>query len=621
MMERRNKILKYGLLFAISIFLVMWMVWILRENQLEADIPYSFLKKIEKEAEKGNLFFYLKSLQTGEKLSKEELYGYEEEETLKELFQLEEKKREEYIKEYSTEYWKLDLEQDGIEDLVQIQQGSGWVESVCFYDGQKEGGFVRSYVENRRDDDIQEVMFLSYKGKTYYALLRPAEERRNSGMDIVEVYPIEQGKLKKGIGIQTRWKELKVIEEEYKEESYQELIERLKEKEMEYVAYMNGDKNVIIGEGEEEIGLPEGIEENKKSKEYEGWYKSDLNNDGDLEYYQKEKKGFSKEQIQYEKELEVNLFLDGEEKSLEKVLHLRYYEENIRKKTFWVEKVKGKNIVCILKREKKGEGKGIKIDCYVTEGGETAERVARIRYEGIPSGVCKWEEKEGEKKGYYIWEEPERNATGEEIKIIQIGGLEEKEKEERINEVIYESIMSLEREGYEANFKGRAEILYRTDRYLCLKIEGEEIVEYPRKLDTSAWSGWKEEKNTQKMYLLIDIKEGKRLRLEDVVKMEEFAEGLEKEEIPIIETKVDTYLLELMLREWTEEEMREELRECNIGEKEYLEEKGEKKYTMKNQFFITEGRFYLLFEAYEETAVVFRWEDIEEYLKIELEEK
>ena len=41
--------------------------------------------------------------------------------------------------------------QDGIEDLVQIQQGSGWVESVCFYDGQKEGGFVRSYVENRRD--------------------------------------------------------------------------------------------------------------------------------------------------------------------------------------------------------------------------------------------------------------------------------------------------------------------------------------------------------------------------------------------------------------------------------------------------------------------------------------
>ena len=260
-MERRNKMLKYGLLFAISIFLVMWMVWILRENQLEADIPYSFLKKIEKEAEKENLFSYLKSLQTGEKLSKEELYGYEEEETLKELFQLEEKKR----KEYSTEYWKLDLEQDGIEDLVQIQQGSGWVESVCFYDGQKEGGFVRSYVENRREDNIQEVMFLSYKGKTYYALLRPAEERRNSGMDIVEVYPIEQGKLKKGIGIQTRWKELKVIEEEYKEESYQELIERLKEKEREYIAYMNGDKNVIIGEGEEEIGLPEGIEENKKS--------------------------------------------------------------------------------------------------------------------------------------------------------------------------------------------------------------------------------------------------------------------------------------------------------------------------------------------------------------------
>ena len=67
-----------------------------------------------KEAEKENLFSYLKSLQTGEKLSKEELYGYEEEETLKELFQLEEKKR----KEYSTEYWKLDLEQDGIEDLV-----------------------------------------------------------------------------------------------------------------------------------------------------------------------------------------------------------------------------------------------------------------------------------------------------------------------------------------------------------------------------------------------------------------------------------------------------------------------------------------------------------------------
>ena len=87
-MERRNKMLKYGLLFAISIFLVMWMVWILRENQLEADIPYSFLKKIEKEAEKGNLFSYLKGLQTGEKLSKEELYGYEEEETLKELFQL-----------------------------------------------------------------------------------------------------------------------------------------------------------------------------------------------------------------------------------------------------------------------------------------------------------------------------------------------------------------------------------------------------------------------------------------------------------------------------------------------------------------------------------------------------
>ena len=616
-MERRNKILKYGLFFAISIFLVMWMVWILRENSLEVDIPYSFLKKIEKEAEKGNLFSYLKGLQTGEKLSKEELYGYEEEETLKELFQLEEKKR----KEYSTEYWKLDLEQDGIEDLVQIQQGSGWVESVCFYDGQKEGGFVRSYVENRREDNIQEVMFLSYKGKTYYALLRPAEERKNSGMDIVEVYPIEQGKLKKGIGIQTKWKELKVIEEEYEEESYQELIERLKEKEREYIAYMNGDKNVIVGEGEEEIGLPEGIEENKKSKEYEGWYKSDLNNDGDMEYYQKEKKGFSKEQIQYEKELEVNLFLDGKEKSLEKALHLRYYEENIRMKTFWVEKVKGKNIVCILKREKKGEGKGITIDCYITKGEKTAERVARIRYEGIPSGVCKWEEKEGEKKGYYIWEEPERNATGEEIKIIQIGGLEEKEKEERINEVIYESIMSLEREGYEANFKGRVGILYRTDRYLCLKVEGEEIVEYPRKLNSSGWSGWKKERNTQKMYLLIDIKEGKRLRLEEVIKMEEFAEGLEKEEIPIIDEMIDTFRLIITLREWTEEEIREELRECNIGEKEYLEEKGEKKYTMKNQFFITEGRFYLLFEAYEETAVVFRWEDIEEYLKIELEEK
>ena len=57
------------------------------------------------------------------------------------------------------------------------------------------------------------------------------------------------------------------------------------------------------------------------------------------------------------------------------------------------------------------------------------------------------------------------------------------------------------------------------------------------------------------MYLLIDIKEGKRLRLEEVVKMEEFAEGLEKEEIPIIETKVDTFRLELMLREWTEEEI------------------------------------------------------------------
>ena len=27
----------------------MWMVWILRENSLESDIPYSFLKKIEKE--------------------------------------------------------------------------------------------------------------------------------------------------------------------------------------------------------------------------------------------------------------------------------------------------------------------------------------------------------------------------------------------------------------------------------------------------------------------------------------------------------------------------------------------------------------------------------------------
>ena len=84
---------------------------------------------------------------------------------------------------------------------------------------------------------------------------------------------------------------------------------------------------------------------------------------------------------------------------------------------------------------------------------------------------------------------------------------------------------------------------------------------------------------------------------------------------------IDTFRLIITLREWTEEEIREELRECNIGEKEYLEEKGEKKYTMKNQFFITEGRFYLLFEAYEETAVVFRWEDIEEYLKIELEEK
>ena len=100
--------------------------------------------------------------------------------------------------------------------------------------------------------------------------------------------------------------------------------------------------------------------------------------DGDMEYYQKEKKGFSKEQIQYEKELEVNLFSDGEEEQLEEVVGLIYNVENIRMKTFWVEKVKGKNIVCILKREEKGKGKGIKIDCYVIEGGIVAERPSFI---------------------------------------------------------------------------------------------------------------------------------------------------------------------------------------------------------------------------------------------------
>lgn len=627
-MERKNriKICNYSVLIIVGIVFILGIMFAIKKRNVvlentTSEIPNSLLHRIGKEAEQENLFFYLLELQAGIPLSKEELYAYREEESLENLFLLEENKiRRDYCR-----YWKVDMDNDGVEDLIQLQKDDYYgIENTCFYKGNADGTFSESYIQNHKDSKVEGAFFISYEGKNYYILLRPAKAERERGMDIIEIYLLENGKIKTGMAVQLEWKDLKIEEAQWnglkqigtQEESeiYKELMEKIKEKKEDYLSYMNGESNVILGGGEKEVVLPEGIKENKASKAYGGWYESDLDNDGEQEYYQKEKKGFTPGKVWYTRKMVVNLLSEQNGEQFSSILSL-YAGDDFDIKTFWVEEIRGKNILCILGREEKQNG--IKIVCYLKEEKEQM-KMGELSYRGVYGSSCKWQEKEG-KKGRYWWEKKEQNAERKELKILQIGGLEDKILEEKINEVLWKNVMELETEGYEANFEGSPIILYESERYLCIRVEGKEPVEYPRKLDTDLWGGWKAEKNTQKMYLVLDLKEGKRISLDEIIEIEAFAEGLKKKEIPMIEKAVDSFQVTRMLEKWTEEEIKEELRECSIGEKEYLEERGEKKYTMKNTFFIEEGMLKILFEAYEETALNFQWEDIEKYLKVENE--
>lgn len=276
----------------------------------------------------------------------------------------------ERIEESGGMFLRTDGDNDGIEDLFAwiSDGGSAGNNSRVFLKGQKDGSFVRTDVW---EDITQELIFIEFEGKNY--LLETTYNYYKKFTDGFLVSCFQDGIccerayiLLTDDGYET--------DIELSDSDYEELAHKIAgmadegfEKDYSY------DWLFDIGNGEVKDDAPEGLEDTHRG----AYYRSDINNDGEEEWYTK--CIFYPSSLSAYMYLEDSLYLDGNSESEELLAYYGLECEGVPL-AFWVEHVEetDKQIVCLLCYE--GLSRYIIYGILIEE--ETASEVMEIDFRG-----------------------------------------------------------------------------------------------------------------------------------------------------------------------------------------------------------------------------------------------
>lgn len=265
---------------------------------------------------------------------------------------------------------RTDGDNDGIEDLFAwiSDGGSMGNNSRVFLKGQEDGSFVRT---DAWEDITQELIFIEFEGKNY--LLETTYNYYKKYTDGFLVSCFQDGVccerayiLLTSDGYET--------DIQLSDSDYEELARKIAgmadegfEKEYSY------DWLLDIGDGEGKDDAPEGLEDTYRG----AYYHSDINNDGEEEWYTKYI--FYPSSLSAYMYLEDSLYLQGNSEGEELLAYYDLEYEGVPL-AFWVEHVEetDKQIVCLLCYEG--------LSRYVVYGilieGETTSEVMEIDFRG-----------------------------------------------------------------------------------------------------------------------------------------------------------------------------------------------------------------------------------------------
>ena len=267
----------------------------------------------------------------------------------------------------------VDGDNDGYDDLFAwIYDGGSMGNSHrVFLQGQKDGSFKKTYVD---EDVTQELCFVEYGQKNYLMETDFDYNKKDSNGFIVSCY--EKGELYEKAYI-NKVADSYVPEIAFVEDGYDKLAQSTAE--LGKKGFIKEDSYyfewlVLEGSGEEIVATPEELKDEVNAKTV---FCSDLNNDGQTEWYSK--------YIFYPSSMSTIVYLEDKlffSDKQEKDMLLYHYDleyEGIPL-MYWVEHVeeKDREIVCLLCY--KGLSKNM-VYGYLIEG-ENVSRVMEIDYEG-----------------------------------------------------------------------------------------------------------------------------------------------------------------------------------------------------------------------------------------------
>jgi hypothetical protein len=245
--------------------------------------------------------------------------------------------------------FKVDIDNDGIEDLIgqYYWGGTGCFSSMELYKGADNGTYKLS---NNFDCFLQEFKFIAYQGKNY--LLMKDVDYNTKYYSGYTLYLYEDGTLADGMKFRFDIKDydMKINYESSSFSGIEQIKKTLSNKKMPEV--LNNNDGVIYGTGE--------IIDEANGADYK--YSSDIDNDGNLEYYNKSmwypsNMGTVMQCIYNFKDSKV--LEDVCDRLADEIGEGRLY-------TFWLDKVDDKNVMYLYY----GNNLDFSLYAYLLEGGK-----------------------------------------------------------------------------------------------------------------------------------------------------------------------------------------------------------------------------------------------------------
>ncbi len=298
------------------------------------------------------------------RLEEEELEEYKDDPAVAECMKIIEESIGEGI------FLRVDGDNDGIEDLfVWISEGGSLgSNSRVFLKGQKDGSFVKTDVW---ENITQELIFIEFEGKNY--LLETTYDYNKKYTNGFLISAFEDGVCRERASILLT-NDGYETDIELSDPGYEELAHKIAG--MADDGFEKGyvyDWLLDIGNGEVKEDAPEGLKDPHRGT----YYRSDINNDGEEEWYTKSI--FYPSSLYANMYLEDSLYLNGNSKREELLAYYGLEYEGVPL-AFWVEHVEetDKQIVCLLCYE--GLSRYIIYGILIEE--EAASEVLEIDFRG-----------------------------------------------------------------------------------------------------------------------------------------------------------------------------------------------------------------------------------------------